>query len=332
MLLDGRVKAVSFEMIGTGKMGDNARLQLEYEGACGSAPNTLIAKLPAADEQARTMAGAQGAYYSEVMFYRDLAPGTDMCTPAVYTSELSDDRTLFLLLMEDLSPAAPGSQLVGESLAHAELAIGEAAKLAASYYGREDLGSRDHIMAPARDDGGAFGQALMEEYWPVFVDRFGHGLKADALSFGEHYAQNYAHFVSRFQGPKTIAHGDFRSENILFGDNSAAIVDWQTVCESSVMTDLAYFLGGSIETQARREWESRLVQQYSEKIAELGVSLSKQDCWDQYREFSMHGIMITVLGACFSAAEERSDRMFLAMIQRHLQQCIDLEASEFLPA
>ena len=46
----------------------------------------------------------------------------------------------------------------------------------------------------------------------------------------------------------------------------------------------------------------------------------------------MHGILITVLGACFSEAAERSDRMFLAMIQRHLQHCVDLDAVEFLPA
>ena len=44
----------------------------------------------------------------------------------------------------------------------------------------------------------------------------------------------------------------------------------------------------------------------------------------------MHGIVITVLGAVFTAPAERSDKMFLAMIQRHLQQCIDLNSAEFL--
>jgi hypothetical protein len=29
-------------------------------------------------------------------------------------------------------------------------------------------------------------------------------------------------------------------------------------------------------------------------------------------------------------AEERSDKMFLTMIQRHLQQCVDLNSAEFL--
>jgi len=44
----------------------------------------------------------------------------------------------------------------------------------------------------------------------------------------------------------------------------------------------------------------------------------------------MHGLMITILGASFSEAAERSDAMFLVMIQRHLQHCVDLQAGGFL--
>jgi hypothetical protein len=40
--------------------------------------------------------------------------------------------------------------------------------------------------------------------------------------------------------------------------------------------------------------------------------------------------LISVLGACFSEADERSDAMFLTMIQRHLQHCVDLDAADFL--
>ncbi|MDX1733500.1 MAG: phosphotransferase [Halioglobus sp.] len=330
-LANGRVTRVDHEVIGTGKMGDNARLTMTYEGEQGDAPATLVAKFPATDEATRAIAGAQGAYYNEVMFYRELAPRTAMRTPAIYASELSEDRTEFMLLMEDMSPAAPGSQLVGESREHCEQVLAEAAKLAAAFYGDESAVDCDYVVTPARDDGGEFGGALMEQSWPGFVDRFGHGLSAEAIAFGERYVRGHLHFVRRFTGPKTIAHGDLRSENILFGPAGATVVDWQTVGESSVLTDAAYFLGGSVATEDRREWERALIADYRDALDRLGVSLSEQDCWEQYREFAMHGILITVLGASFTAAEERSDRMFLAMIQRHLQQCIDLDSGEFLP-
>ena len=90
---------------------------------------------------------------------------------------------------------------------------------------------------------------------------------------------------------------DFRSENILFDGDRAITVDWQTQSESSVMTDAAYFLGGSVEVEDRRIWEKELIEQYRDQLAHYGVELSFQDCWDQYREYAMHGLMISVLGA-----------------------------------
>ncbi len=331
-LQDAQVTDVAHQLIGTGKMGDNARLTLTYAGDAQAAPSTLIAKFPADDEHARAMAGAQGAYYNEVMFYRELAPRTNMRTPTIFGSELSEDRTEFLLLMEDMSPAEPGSQFIGESREHTELALAQAAKLAATFYG-EDFSDCDHVLTPASDDGGAFGASLMEQSWPGFVDRFGHGMSAEMIAFGERNVHNHSHFVTRFTGPKTLAHGDFRTENILFdGNQSATTVDWQTPGASSVLTDAAYFLGGSVETEDRRAWEKDLIEGYRAELDRQGVSLSFQDCWDQYREFAQHGILLTVLGASFSSADERGDRMFMTMIQRHLQHCLDVDAAEFLPA
>ncbi|MCB1843243.1 MAG: phosphotransferase [Halioglobus sp.] len=312
-------------------MGDNARFRLRYEGAPADAPQTLVGKFPATDEHARAMAGAQGAYYNEVMFYRELAPLTRMRTPRIYAAELSEDGTRFLLLMEDMAPAEPGNQLVGETRERARSALDQAARLAASFYGDTTLADRKYVMTPARDDGGAFGQQLMEQSWPGFVDRFGHGLSQEAIAFGERYVRGHCHFVTRLQGPKTLVHGDFRSENILFAEGGAVTVDWQTLGESSVLADAAYFLGGSLESAERSAWEQSLIEDYRRMLAEQGVELSARDCWDQYREYAMHGILITVLGASFSTPDERGERMFMAMIQRHLQHCIDLDAGEFLP-
>jgi len=329
-LPEGRVARAGHAIIGTGKMGDNARFTLEYEGAAPGAPRTLVGKFPATDEQARGMAGAQGAYYNEVMFYRELAPGTRMRTPIIYGSELSADRSSFLLLMEDMAPAEPGSQLTGASPAQTRLALREAARLAAAYYGDESLARRDYVISAARDDGGAFAELLMQQSWPGFVDRFGHGLSAECIGFGERYVERTAHFMTRLQGPRTLVHGDFRSENILFTGDSATTVDWQTVSESSVLADAAYFLGGSVDTDDRRIWERDLVEEYRVHLAGEGVELGFRDCWAQYREYAMHGLMITVLGASFSAPAERSDRMFLSMIRGHLQHCVDLGSGEFL--
>jgi hypothetical protein len=326
----GLVTSLDHEIIGTGKMGDNARFKLAYEGGRERAPDSVIAKFPAEDETARAMAGAQGAYYNEVMFYRHLAHRTTMRTPAIYANEITPDRQLFVTVMEDMAPAEPGSQLVGESLERARVALGEAARLASAFYGDPSVGAHDFVMTPARDDGGALAQGLLQQFWPLFLERFGNGLSGEGRAFGDRYVDRYTIFATRFRGPRTLAHGDFRSENILFNGTEACTVDWQTVSETSPLTDVAYFLGGSLEIEDRRKWERDLVREYGELLAGHGVNLGFEQCWQQYREQAMHGLIITILGASFSAPAERSDAMFLAMIQRHLQHCVDLDAGEFL--
>ena len=44
----------------------------------------------------------------------------------------------------------------------------------------------------------------------------------------------------------------------------------------------------------------------------------------------MIGLLITILGASFTAPDERGDQMFLAMARGHLQQCVDLGSGEFI--
>ena len=121
-------------------------------------------------------------------FYRHLAGRTSMRTPAIYANEISDDRQLSITLMEDMAPAEPGSQLIGESREHARVAMAEAAKLAAAFYGDDSVEEYDFVMTQAKDDGGAFGQSLLQQYWPAFLERFGSYLSEECLSFGSHYA------------------------------------------------------------------------------------------------------------------------------------------------
>lgn len=330
LLGEGRVTEARFELIGTGKMGDNARYLLSYGGDAAGAPPTLVAKFPASDERARSMAGAGGAYYNEVMFYRELASRTAMRTPVVYGSELSADRASFLLLLEDMAPSEPGRQVVGETHARTVAALREAVKLAAAFYGDGSLAGLDHVMGTTGSDSAAFVQALLEDAWPGFVDRFGEALSRDCLAFGERYTANYASAASGYDGTATLVHGDFRSENILFGEGVATTVDWQTVSVASPLTDIAYFLGGSVEVDDRRGWERDLVSSCRVQFADAGVELGEAECWDMYRRAAMHGIVITVLGATFSSPDPRGDEMFSAMIRRHLQHCLDAGASEFL--
>ncbi len=325
----GRVTSAEWENIGTGKMGDNARFHLSYDGNY-KAPCTLIAKLPAADETARSIAGGMGAYRKEVMFYKELAGLSSIRTADIYLALIDASGSDFILLMEDLAPAQPGNQLVSETMEHAKQALSEAARLHAAFFGKDELLASDYITHTDAD-GAAMGQELLEQSWPGFVERFGHGLSAECIALGEQYVANHSKWVTHYKGPKTLVHGDFRAENMLFSESGrTTTVDWQTLTESCCMADVAYFIAGSLDSDSRRAHEQDLLEYYRKCLNSEGVTLTQGECWQLYREFSLQGLLITILGAMFSQAEERSDQMFLVMIQRHLQHAVDMNAAEFL--
>jgi fructosamine-3-kinase len=122
--LGTQVKAVEHERIGSGQIGTCYRLRLD---AGEGVPRTLIAKQPAEDVAARAFLAP--AYRAEVSFYRDLAATVAVRTPRCHHSAISDDHAAFVLLLEDLSPAAPGDQLAGCTPAQAADAVANLAGL-----------------------------------------------------------------------------------------------------------------------------------------------------------------------------------------------------------
>tara|TARA_B100000767_G_scaffold267027_1_gene285196 strand:- start:260 stop:1351 length:1092 start_codon:yes stop_codon:yes gene_type:complete len=326
---------VDYQMIGTGKMGDNARLTIKYssDSHTGRLPHTLVAKLPAADPVAKQMSASSGAYAREVLFYQQQAQLTEMHLPKIYYSASDEAGEEFIILMEDMAPAEPGDQLLGETIHRAEMAIDQAAKLHAAFWESDKLDG-EHISRPYEEENAAFGGALLLDAWPKFLERFSHGLAPEAIAFGDLFVASYSQWIGRFKGPKTLVHSDFRSENILFndhGENASAItVDWQSIAISCGLTDIAYFIGGSLTSELRRQHEKTLVSRYRSALELAGVKTSEAECWEQYREFAMNAFMTVILGAVYTGAAERSDKMFLIMAQRHFQQCLDLHSAEFL--
>ncbi len=330
----GRVAAARGVAVGTGKMGDNVRYELEYEGAPDDVPASLIAKLPSTDPTARAHASAAGNYWREVHFYRELASRVRIRTPRAYISMIHDNRTDYVILMEDLAPAEPGDQIEGCDPDRAALALREAAKLHASVWNAPFLGELEWITQ-STPEGAELGRAFLGSMWPGFLDRFGAAMSTEAVALGERFVREFVAWASDYDGPRTIVHADYRLENMLFGDGETAppiaVVDWQSPFHTCPLVDVAYFVGGGLTVDDRRAHERELVELYRSELAANGVDLDADACWDLYRRYALHGILITVLGAMMSGVEERGDRMFTAMIQRHAQHALDLESDSFLP-
>ncbi len=109
--LDAEVTDLTLLPVGTGQMADTFRVAAHYRPhAAGLA--TVIAKLPAADEESAGAARATGSYERECPFYTDVAPTLAVPLPRFLGIVEIDDEPQGLLL-EDLAQATHGDQVAG---------------------------------------------------------------------------------------------------------------------------------------------------------------------------------------------------------------------------
>ncbi|MCX0273592.1 phosphotransferase [Nocardia zapadnayensis] len=180
---------------------------------------------------------------------------------------------------------------------------------------------------------------LRELYGPttdIFLDRLGDRLPAadheTVRACGEVIADWLVARPERFG----LVHGDYRLDNLLFGDADpprVTAVDWQTVNLGLPARDLAYFITTSLDPGIRRDAEQDLVAAYHRRLCELGVSgYTASDCWQDYRFAALQGPLVVVFGAAYGSPSERGDAMFTTMIRRSCAAIRDLDSLTQLPA
>jgi len=325
---DVTITSVRTEPVGTGQMGRSIRLHLD--GALGELPATLVAKLPAEDESRREMVA--GIYRTEVEFYRSLAPTLAARTPALHHSELSEDHTRFVLLLEDLAPRVQGDQLIGCTPAMAEVAVDNLAGLHGPRWCDPTLADLDWLDA-IDEEGAAMVGAVTADATERFVERYGDRISEEDAQLLRSLPEVLPGWVRSRSERFAPLHGDYRLDNLLFGDgpDPVATVDWQTVTLGLPGRDLAYFLATGLTTDLRRAHEERLVEGYHAALRAHGVTdLSTEQCWDDYRFGMLQGPLITIVGAAYGEVTERGDEMFLAMSSRSCEAIRDLRTLDLL--
>lgn len=314
-LLDGGVvTAVRWEPIGTGQVGDSARFHLTYDRE-GAGPATLAGKFPAEDQMSRGTAAAFGLYAKEVGFYRELAPQLAVRVPQALAAEIADDGVDFVLLFEDLGPARGGNQLASCSAADARAGIRQAAAIHGPSWGNEALTGIDWLQP--REGQAEQIKALYGNAQAIFRERYAGSLEPEFMAICEELNEAKEHWSGREGGPKSIVHGDFRLDNMLFaikgGAEDIAVLDWQTVAAGNPLTDIGYFLGTGIGDELRRAHEDELLDLYCTEMTVRGVPLSKDAIWDDYVLGAIHGISTAVFSAAYVERTERGDANFLSM-------------------
>jgi hypothetical protein len=326
----GTVADFAVERIGTGQMSECYRVQLTYSEPGG--PESVVLKVAATDPASRQTGLAMGLYEREVRFYQDIAPRLGGPIAPCYHAAIDTETGVFDLLLGDAGPAVAGDEIAGATAEQAMIGVVELGRLHGPLIGDASLAA-----APWLNRESVLSQALFTGLYAGFIERYSDQISPEHRRVCESLVAALDGYLAQESGQGRIqglVHGDYRLDNMLFGtagaDRALTAVDWQTVTWGPALTDLSYFIGGSIPTQDRRTQHDTLLRAYH---AALGpqASISLADVAEGVRRQSFFGVVMAIASPMLVERTERGDRMFMTMLQRHCDHVLDTDALAILP-
>lgn len=326
---------------GIGLMGDIYRVGLQGESA--GLPASVVVKLPSSFEENRQQGVALGMFEAEVRFYNELASLVDVGLPKVFFADIATGTAEFVVVMEDLSHLAMVDQHQGMSFEEATAAVTVLAHVHSAWWGKTQDGTQDQSLAWIPTMVGPrieFVDQMLTRIYPNFARGFADCLPEGGLEIYEKFAGNYLSINKALaaRSPWTLAHQDYRVENLMFGpagSGQVVVLDWQGIGRGPGAYDLAYILGGSMDTALRRQHEEALVRTYTERLAALGVTnYNFERAWDDYGHAHLMGGLATsmVTGGSMDLSNERGLQLVATMSRRHVAAALDHNGLDRLDA
>jgi hypothetical protein len=330
----GAVTAIAVEPIGVGAgfLGQVARLRLSYDRTEEAAPLTLVGKLPTVDPGGREICRLFKFYEREIRFYRELTGRVPVRVPRCYASVMDVAADDYLILMEDLSSLPIGDDATGCSMAEAERAIRSVAGLHAAWWASSDLSGLDWMPlanAPVHQAAEPAYQQTVAPFLKMFGDYLSPKMRLVTENMRTHVIDSLNAFT---RPPMTIAHGDYRLDNLFFAAVGVAAIDWQITFRGRGAFDVAYFLSGCLAPAVRRAEEMRLLRLWHEIATSGRRDYTFEDALLDYRRAVLHCHVYTVIATgSLDPANERGMAVFRAWLERRSAAIEELDAAELMP-
>ena len=333
----GRGKLKNINLVpmgeGVGMMSSMSVIELEWESS-NDLPSSLVLKLAAENETNRAVSQQFNLYLKEVSYYKDLAPRTTARSPRVYASEIDEEHNFFLL-MEDVSSYRMGSQVDGATAEECELCIDFLVNLHASFWNQlNGIGWLPNMSGSDNAKNMALG---CEAGWPQLQEIFGKFVPSNIEAERERYLKAIPSLQAQLdQQPKTLIHGDFRMDNMLFGQapehDSLLVVDFQGPLKGNGINDVGYLLSHSAKTEVRREHERSLIERYSSGLINAGVKdYSFKKAWNDYRIGVLYSWTVAVvIAGTMDPANDRGFAWMSKMVERNGIAINDLDCLSLL--
>jgi hypothetical protein len=277
-------------------MARKLRLELTYDGDTGL-PRRMILKANLGGWPIEYEGGNQ----LEAAAYRHFLPTVEANTPACFYAGIDGDGYTALLL-EDLNerPVVFGDPLRPHDYATAAAFLDLYARIHARWWGSPGLAPGGRFgwvpepMGPGLGIDEWIKFILGPEDWAQTMQLPRATAMPRALRDRERVAAAIAALrLLHRQGPLTLTHGDEHPRNLFVdADGKPGFVDLQTKIAPWHLP-FAYYLGGNLDIEDRRDWEKPLLAHYLARLQAYGVTPPAwSEAWLDYRRELVFGYLI----------------------------------------
>lgn len=325
---DARVIAARSEdgRSAVGLMGEITRFHLTWQAptaAVPSLPRSVIVKTPSALEENRALALAMGFYEIEHRFYDELAHDIGMRTPHCWYTAGDVGAGRYVLVLEDIAHLDRVDQMDGLDATRTAAVIEVLAATQARWWNDPSLAERGWIVPGVGDAIRVYGD-IMAASFPAFADAVKDVVDPEDLQRTERFIEQYGSFIDdNSDPPTTLTHRDFRVDNMHFDGLDPVVFDWGGLAYGLGAYDLAYFLGGSVDSAIREIHLDRWLRKYHEHLLRNGVT---DYPWTQFRDDlnvgALYCLIVPVMtgGDALDARDEQGE----ALIRENLRRTYEL--------
>ena len=312
---------------GVGMMGTVSRIHVDYDKD-GEGPRSLILKSASEASMSREVAAKFRLYEREVNFYLGMGERLEPEVPHSYFAEYAPDTIDYAILMQDFAGYRTGDQVIGADVEQARCAVEALARFHAQYWNRVEDPALDWVPSTnselVRDsmiEGCVAGWDKMVE---LFADHLPEQLKASKSAYLSRLPALYAAMVD---GHQTLAHTDYRADNLLFGSQPGhqpiVILDWSAVAKSKGVQDLAYFLTQNLSDHCRTNHDTELHALYHETLVKEGVDDYSFEEFDRDYELGVlfNFVYAIVIASALDISNERATA-FVGKLASRSAECI----------
>lgn len=318
--------------VGVGLVGQLFACDLAWTVANGAdaPPTNVVAKLAAVGVESRFVAMVLNMYGREVGFYKHLSANTSVPHPKCFYAAHDPETHDCVLLLENVSSFGfQYDQVVGATLAEAEPAIRAIARMHADWWESPALAEQPWLLKLSDDPYPGAVQMAVAAGWPVVQEYMADLITPEVKALGDSFVENIpAIFAQCCDGPLTLAHADWRLDNLFFDSSSNGVlaVDWQLIDQSCGPRDVAYLVTQSLELSSPDQYIEAL-DLYVDELAKCGVEVDREWALLIYRRAARFGFVYPVIaGGSLTVEDPRHHELCRALMRRCVAAMEALEA------